>query len=80
MSEFSLNLSSQKERQNNILYQKIKTKNKEVAKNLIINYDLTNSILKVIKNNMESLEKMKKAVQDHFDRRETFIQQLCRSL
>jgi hypothetical protein len=80
MMKSSFDINFEKQRQNTILYEKVKSKNREIAKNLILDYDLTNSILKIIKNNTESYEKMKSALEEHFSKREAYVKELCRSL
>ena len=73
-------MSAEKLKQNTFLYQRIKSKNIEVAKNLILDYDLSNSILKIIKNNCNDYTKLKKAIREHFINRENFIKNLCDKL
>ncbi len=80
MEESSFDMSSEKNRQNVYLYQKIKPKNIEIAKNLVLDYDLSNSILKIIKTNYNDYEKLKQAIQEHFIKREAYLKSLCHTL
>ena len=80
MTDSIFDMSSIKTRQNSYLYQKIKAKNVEIAKNLILDYDLTNSILKIVKNNCDDYTKLKLAIQEHFIKREAFLKNLCHTL
>jgi hypothetical protein len=80
MTESKFDMSTEKLRQNTYVYQKIKPKNIEIAKNLILDYDLSNSILKIIKNNCNDYLKLKEAIQEHFIKRETYLKNLCHTL
>jgi hypothetical protein len=80
MTESKFDMSAEKIRQNTYLYQKIKPKNIEIAKNLVLDYDLSNSILKLIKKNCNDYTKRKQAIQEHFIRREAYLKNLCHTL
>ena len=80
MTESTFDMSIEKNRQNTYVYQKIKPKNIEIAKNLILDYDLSNSILKIIKNNYNDYSKLKEAIQEHFIKREMYLKNLCHTL
>ena len=80
MTDSTFDMSAEKLRQNTYLYQKIKPKNIEIAKNLVLDYDLTNSILKIIKNNYGNCTKLREAIQEHFEKREAYLKSLCHTL
>ncbi len=80
MEEPIFDMTTEKNRQNAFLYQKIKPKNIEIAKNLILDYDLSNSILKIIKDNWNDYKKRKQAIQEHFIKRESYLKSLCHTL
>jgi hypothetical protein len=76
----SFDIISEKKKQDYLFFQKIKPQNYEIVKNLLLEFDLNNSLIKVIKDNAESYEKVKMGYRKFLLEREAYISELIEKL
>ncbi len=80
MMKTSFDIIGEKKKQDYILYQKIKPCNHEIVKNLILDFDLEHSLLKLIKENSSSYDKIKIAYRKFLVEREAFLNEMTQNL
>jgi hypothetical protein len=76
----SFDIIAEKKKQDYIFYQKIKPQNREIVKNLILDFDLGNSLIKLIKENSSSYEKVKTAYKKFLLEREAYLTEMTENL
>lgn len=76
----SFDIIAEKKKQDYLFYQKIKPQNREIVKNLILDFDLGNSLIKLIKENSSSYEKVKLAYKKFLLEREAFLTEMTENL
>jgi hypothetical protein len=80
MMKSSFDIISEKKKQDYIFYQKIKPCNYSIVKNLILEFDLEHSLIKIIKDNSESYEKIKNAYKKFLIEREAYLSEMTENL
>jgi hypothetical protein len=80
MLETSFDIIEERKKQDFLIYQRIKPQNYEIVKSLILEFDLKNSLIKIIKNNASSYEKIKVAYRKFLLEREAYLTEMVSKL
>jgi hypothetical protein len=80
MMKTSFDIIGEKKKQDYIVYQKIKPCNHEILKNLILDFDLEHSLLRLIRENSSSYENIKNAYRKFLIEREAFLNKMTKNL
>ena len=76
----SFDIIGEKKKQNFLFYQKIKPCNHGLLKNLLYEYDSDHSLIKIIKENASSYEKIKLAYTKFLLEREAYLIEMTENL
>jgi hypothetical protein len=76
----SFDIIAEKKKQDFLFYQKIKSRNYSLVKNLIYEYDQNHSLIKIIKENASSYEKIKLAYKKFLLEREAYLLEMTENL
>ena len=76
----SFDIASEKRKQDFLIYQRTKPENHRVVKDLIVEFDWNHSLIKIIKENMESYENVKNAFRKYLAEREAYLSKITENL
>lgn len=76
----SFDIISEKKKQDYLIFQKIKPQNYQIVKDMILKFDLNNSLIKVLKENILNSEKVKLGFEKYLLEREAYLNEMISNL
>jgi hypothetical protein len=76
----SFDIIGEKKKQDYLVFQKTKPQNYQIVKDMILDFDLKNSLIKILKENISNSEKIKLGFKKYLLERQAYLNEMISNL